>query len=296
MGIVKLAYIFELVASLTHCDSDVLKLNLLTMKTLLLSITLSIIAATSFGQVNFEHTYHIDRQAFYTINIGNDNYKYVIVDYDNDKFSLYNLDHSPFMINVPTVTSLDSGAYEVVYITTDLFDCDSSHIEFALMRPSGMPSNFYVYRTDGTLIWEKDSVKGVYCFGCANGTIDQRPIVNTPTGAKLTLYDLTTMHDYHVYSLCGTLPTMVNRVSQDGNFVEMYPNPSSDMISFKVNPPNNNDDYELVIFNAAMQMIKREKINGARAIDVKGLSSGAYFYSLKTTDKVSQTGKFIITQ
>lgn len=49
--------ICKLAASLTHLDNDRLRLNLLTMKTLLLSIILTLVTVTSFSQAQFNFRY-----------------------------------------------------------------------------------------------------------------------------------------------------------------------------------------------------------------------------------------------
>lgn len=145
-----------------------------------------LLTTSSFAQVTLEHTYNIQlgNWMYYT-DLGNNNYKYLAVDSYNDKFSLYNLDHTPFMLNIQTPISLLPSGFSVGYVTSSLFDCDSTNIEYVLT--STVPTEpFYVYRTDGTLLFQKDSVVAFWCFGCFGG-ISAHPIFNTPAGAKLLL-------------------------------------------------------------------------------------------------------------
>jgi hypothetical protein len=274
-----------------------------TMKTKLLIIIGIVLLNVSNikAQITLEHQYYIHHKNFYPIDLGNNDYKWVIV--DSLGFSLYNLDHSPYLLNVvPPITLVQPSGfqYEVAYISKSLFDCDSTNIEYALTIGSA-GSNFYVYRTDGTLVFEKDSVTGPYNFGGFDGSIIIQPIVNTPNGTKLMLQenDSHGPDNVYVYSLCGTLPTKVFDFSQQKSFVKIYPNPTSQLLNFEITIPDNYNKYELVILNSNGQELKREKTESKSShlsIDVQNYSSGIYYYSLVAKDKVLQSGKFVITK
>src|SRR5207248_10993663 len=48
--------------------------------------------------------------------------------------------------------------YEVAYITKSLFDCDTTTLEYVL--ENGIyPANFYIYRTNGTLLFQREDRK-----------------------------------------------------------------------------------------------------------------------------------------
>lgn len=271
------------------------------MKKLLLVVVIVISAVSVKAQITYEHTYNIsipEQQMLYVTNLDNNNYKYVISDYYNDKFSLYNLDHSPFMLDIPIPVSTDSGEYKVGYITSTLFDCDSTNIEYALMPQSADYSkSFYVFRTDGTLIFSKDSVTVPYQYGTNVGTVEIHGVVNTPTGAKLFLFkNFIGLSVVDVYGLCGTLPVSIAQINQSGFYVRAYPNPALGKISFEITPPGNIEQYEFTIFNSALQPVKSNFIKGETKItlDNPALTTGTYFYSLQSKSKVFQTGKFIL--
>jgi len=265
----------------------------------LLSLSFSFLF--SFSQVNYENAYSLPTSGFeqlWITNLGNNNYKYVHADYLNYKFSLYNLNHTPYILNIAIGMSSDSTTYQIGYITSSLFDCDSTNIEYALMTLSPDPTTkFYVYRTDGTLIFARDSTTVPYCYGCNVGSVQINGIVNTPTGAKLFLFN--SNNTWFVYGLCGVLPENITEINQSSSFVKVFPNPTSHQINFQVTPPSNLEKYELTIFNSAFQTIKTTVITGADNkinLDSEALSSGTYFYSLQNKNKVFQTGKFIVTK
>jgi hypothetical protein len=249
------------------------------------------------AQVMLEHTYNIQSgNQFYFTDLGNNNYKYFSIDYFNDKFSLYNLDHTPFMLNIATGASLQSGLFTIGYITSTLFDCDSNNIEYVITTTSSATQPFYIYRTDGTLLFQKDSVVASWCFGCYGG-ISAHPIFNTPTGTKLILVNQTS-NDWFVYALCGTLPEVISEIEQGNQYVQLFPNPSSDIIILKISTPSSIEESSLSIYNASFQVIGTESIRGNRTITIGNdkLSSGTYFFSLQTKNKILQTGKFILSK
>lgn len=265
------------------------------MKTL--TLLFALIGLTTFGQITLEQTYSTNSgQQFYITNIGDENYKYVLEDNANSVLSLYNLDHSPFLVNIPipVPSSAPANSYEVMYITRSLFDCDTSNVEFVLSAPYAGNLTFFIYRTDGNLIWSKDSVVGPYCFGCHGGSFVNKPIVNTPLGAKMFL--INGSGDNFVYSLCGELPLSLVENENSQNSLKIFPNPASESMTFEIKPPTNGGDYELVIFNSMMQVVSKEKIYSETKMtkSLSEYSSGIYYYSFKSSYKVIQTGKFIV--
>ncbi len=274
----------------------------LTIKILTICVLLFGAFNSINAQVTLEHVYDFHNKQFWVTDIGNNDYKYVIV--DTTGFSLYNLDHSPFLVNfVPPIPVYQApNYYQISYITKSLFDCDSTNIEYVISATNHI-GNFYIYRTDGTLIFERDTVKGPYCFGCGAGSIWSQPIFNTPNGAKLTLfnYNLITGEDssLYVYSLCGTLPASMSEISIGNNYVEVFPNPTNGIINFQISQPNNQEKFKLTIYNSSFQKIDESNINEKKyQLDLKqkSLSAGTYLFDLRTDNKVYQTGKFIITK
>jgi hypothetical protein len=272
-------------------------------KLLLITIVIFLFCIVNIkAQITLEHSYYIQKTEFWVTDIGNNDYKYVFE--DSSGFSVYNLDHSIYLSKVVPPQPLFQlpHVYEISYLTKSLFDCDSTNVEYALSS-TNYEGNYYVYRTDGTLIFEKDSVTGPYCAGCNDGSTNTQPIYNTPNGAKLMLFNhLPTgeQDSLHIYSLCGKLPeNYVFNFSQHQQFVKIFPNPASSSLTFEISLPDNINKYELVIFDNSAKELRREKIgfgNVKFIIDVSNFSSGVFYYSLASKNKVIQTGKFILTK
>lgn len=255
------------------------------------------------AQFTYEHTYTIGfgMEGLFLTNLGDFNLKYVIYDYWHDQLSLYNIDHTPFMLNVPLGVSTDSGySYTIGYITNSLFDCDSSTVEYAQFATGAQDDKtFWVFRTDGTLLFSRDSVTIPYLNGANNGSVTVRGINNTNAGTKLTLFN----HDleFFIYSLCGTLPTSVANMNQrgdDNEYVKVYPVPANNKVNFTITPPDNFMDYKLIISDAQFRTVKAITIRGQREIslDSNTLSAGNYLYTLQCKNRLIQDGKFIISK
>jgi hypothetical protein len=255
-----------------------------------------------YSQITLEQQYIVaGNKLFYITDIGNNDYKYVIM--DTSGFSMYNLDHSPYLLNFvpPVPLGQPPSYYEVAYISKSLFDCVSTTLEYVLEN-GNYPANFYIYRTDGTLLFEGDTVTGPYGIGLLDGSLYQKPIVNTPDGAKLFLFgrDVDGHPDtMSVYSLCGTLPESVSEIPLDNSYVQVFPNPANAIVNFQINPPNNQEKFKLTIYNSLFQKVDEAIILGKDyQLDLrkKPLSSGTYLFDLKTEEKVFQIGKFIISK
>ena len=264
---------------------------------LLLILSALFIWSNAQSQIVLEQTYSTNNgKQLYLINLGNDDYKYFMLDFPNNSFDLYNLDHSPFMLNVQTPVDLEDGIFVVCYVSWDMFDCDSTTLEYVITAPYEGNRPFYVYRTDGSLYWQKDSVQGPYCYGCLGGTLELNPIKNTPDGAKMMLFN--SSGDYFVYALCGELPLVHEELEQRGLSVEVFPNPSSSTTSFRISLPDNLHTYELSVFNMQMQELNSFPVpaNGKLEMDNSSLESGTYIYSLKSENRIVHTGKLMIAK
>lgn len=226
--------------------------------------------------------------------------KYVVCDTVTNSFSLYNMDFSPFLLNIAVPQPFGLFDYQVMYVSRGLFDCDTTNIEYAYGATTTANLPYYVMRTDGTQLFRVDSAFGPYCIGGCQGLSDYtRPIRNTSAGAKLFLYKTNT-GAINIYSLCGSLPTEVlDFSSTNQSFVQLFPNPTSSTLTFQINPPDNMNDFDLVILDNTGREVQRQKVNFSNnkyTMDVTSLSGGMYFYSLCTKTKAYQSGKFIITK
>ncbi len=256
------------------------------------------------AQITYEHTYLGPNSASEVrpqlINMGDNYYKYVEVDYASNQIKLYNLNHSSYAtINVPIALS-NSGEYTIGYVTKSLFDCDTTMFEYAIMPSSNWHNSFYIYRQDGTQLFKRDSTLGPYCFGCFTGSYDVRPVVNSPVGAKLFLMKADVIGYFQttdVYSLCGTLPESLDDLNTaSAQFVRLFPNPNSGLAEFVFDLPGNSKNYELTIFDSSSRIIESIRISGTtkkHRFENSSLSAGLYFFSFKDEKKILQTGKFI---
>ncbi len=260
----------------------------------------------AFSQVTLDYDVDsVNIGTFYPIDLGGNNFKFLKLNTAANTFTLYNMNMTVYMTVAipPSAPTLASG-YIPIYVTTTLFDCDSTNIEYAYSNPyaSVIADTFYIFRTNGNLLLKVDSANGPYAIGGWGGSFDVRPIINTSAGTKLLLqkYDPRGQPEELYYSLCGTLPESVYDFSQGNrSYVKVYPNPSSMLLNFEINAPNNQEEFQLIIFDVTGKEYNRVTLASAQykyTMDVNTLSSGTYIYTLNAKNKVYQTGKFVITK
>lgn len=254
----------------------------------------------SQGQITLDtivHPWNLIGYDFYPIHISDTETKYYFQDTLTNTFSLYNLDFSPFLLGVPVPEPFQPFVYnfEVIYLSRSLFDCDTSNIEYAYTAigsgSTGAYQSFYIMRTDGTQLFKLDSAIAPYCFGCLNGSQEIRPIINTDSGAKLFLYYPSNTNNLHIYSLCGALPISLDKINEgrNQNFIQLFPNPNSGLLTFNVSLPSNTEEFNLIIFDSNSSAILRKNLsflNHNYTIGLRNYSSGIYFYSLCTKNKI----------
>ncbi len=266
-----------------------------------------LLSTSSSAQITYEHTYPYVQgpsgDRIQLADIGGNDFKYIYVDYSTNELNLFNLDHTAYAtVSVP-ITLNNGGEYTIGYVTKSLFDCDTNMFEYAILPGGGGRNNFYVFRQDGSLLFERDSCLAPYGFGEFSGSYDVRPIVNTPAGAKLFLAKADSAGSFQtvdVYSLCGTLPQdIIEGNINFESFVKIFPNPGTGQLHFQFQLPDNIRKYELVIYSSSGNIISVEKIIGTSKeyyLDDSQLSSGTYNYTLNSTNKIIQSGKFIISK
>lgn len=261
------------------------------------------------GQITLDtvvHPWNLIGYDFYPVQISDSETKYYFQDTLTNTFSLYNMDFSPFLMNVSVPEPFNPFVYNylAIYISRSLFDCDSSNIEYAYTAVgsgmSGANKSFYIMRTDGTQLFKLDSAVAPYCFGCLNGSQDIRPIIRTSSGTKLFLYYPSNTNNLNIFSLCGSLPTTSsifdNNVFQS-IIVSISPNPTEGLISFQVNTPDNLEQYELMIYDVRGIEQNRQTVSSGSKnckIDMTQKTNGTYYYKLVSKNQTRKSGKFIL--
>src|SRR3954467_12825003 len=89
---------------------------------------------------------------FRPVQISENETKYYIADTASNTFNLYNMDFTPFMLNIPVpepfinMTGSTPALFQAIYISRTLFDCDSTNIEFAYEAATDPFQTFYIMR------------------------------------------------------------------------------------------------------------------------------------------------------
>jgi hypothetical protein len=220
--------------------------------------------------------------------------KYFVIDYPNETITLYNMNHTLFStITIPVAYTVNT--YYIGFITANLFDCDSTTVEYLLN--SNNPSNYVrVYRDNGTQLININAAILNACNGCAG--VLNFGIFNTPSGTKMLIGN--SNNSQSVYSLCGSLPSGFNDLTATAaggvNRLSANPNPATDYTVIEYNLPQGERNGDLIFTDLQGNTVKKFTVdhtfNDIR-ISTADLPSGTYLYSLQTKSGVSGTKKLI---
>lgn len=116
------------------------------------------------------------------------------------------------------------------------------------------------------------------------GIIDEVKIFN----AALTADQVKSMFAAYPVNTDGTLKTSVNNLSIGK--IDIYPNPAGEFISLK----NLTEATTISVYNPEGQMVISTKLNSSSdRIDVRSLSKGIYFITLRDKNSMVRKGSFI---
>lgn len=248
------------------------------------------------AQITLEQVYPDGKLKLFMVNLEYSGQKYVkkSMDTGNRYMHFYNLDHSfwksinvdPFPIMAYCGPPTPTGAYDALYISESVFDCDGK-IEFLYFSYSDCKWYSAVYNEDGDILLEADS-----CSPLVYVNIPQqyRPIYNTPNGTKLILSHKNGTAS--VYSLPCTLSEDIDLLTID---------PSEDTnLSLSVSPgfydtkvqytlPEGIDQGEIIITNEVGSVISQYIVDNTFSdvlISKRDIGPGTYHYQLMDGDKV----------
>jgi hypothetical protein len=89
--------------------------------------------------------------------------------------------------------------------------------------------------------------------------------------------------------------TSVQELNQKKLVMNVYPNPSIDIVNLSVSNGFDNEQYQLNISNALGEHVRTTNFTGnTNVLSVTGLDSGIYFYTLSSSRKEFYNGKFIV--
>jgi hypothetical protein len=278
------------------------------MKKIALILFVLIITNVVSAQITFENSYPNTDDGFWDkefglVNLGNSNYKYYFVDKGNSQITLYNLNHTVYKsITIP----IGGTKYHIAYLSNSLFDCDTTDVEYMLTTSYINTATYTrIYDENGTLLFNENSSVSIECKPLCSGTITSFPkevIFNTPNGTKMILGY--TDGSTKIYGLCGTLSTVsikdVNNLNESElQLFDAYPNPSSNNVRIDYNLPKDVDEGEILIFSIQGKLIKKYRVDqqfNHITISNNELSTGTYYYQLKTSLGITESKKMIKIQ
>ena len=77
--------------------------------------------------------------------------------------------------------------------------------------------------------------------------------------------------------------------------MSLYPNPANENLTIEIEASEFTQDMQLILINSLGATVKSFLLDAPTTrLDLKDLSSGIYFYSIKNQKNASKSGKFIV--
>jgi hypothetical protein len=274
-----------------------------------LTLLFLIITVACNAQITFEHTYptgSIVKDYLRLVKFSSSGYKYVIN--DTSTITLYNLNHTVYKsIAIPSSPGgfANSAAVHVFNLSEELFDLDSTDIEYLLLyTDNSFIIHSIVYDEIGNILFQKDSIQTY--LGASYGG-NEYFISTTLYGVKMIIGN-NFNGSASVYSLPGFLTCQecsngiinsvveLNRNSQNG-ITNLYPNPTDGQTTIEYNLPQGVSKADLVVYDMRGIEIKRYKVTNAFnsiIINADELAAGTYYYQMQAPSGFYAGKKMIV--
>jgi len=269
----------------------------------------------SDAQITLDHAYPTSTADLYMVNFELSGPKYVLKSQDSGSryLKLYNLNHSlwktidcnPFR-TVKRTNNATVFLFGSFYISETLFDCDTN-IEFIYTSQAGGlldRSIVDIYNEHGMMLFSSDSTDLPMNYGTGLVyLLQQRPIYNTPGGAKMLLDKNVRVGSNWVttplvYNLPCTLSVGVGGLNKQaaGPDLSVVPNPQYYESTIRYTLPEGLDRAEIVVSNMEGKELKRYQVDNtfdSIFIGHSDLPAGTYLYSLVGGGQVLTAKKVI---
>ena len=246
------------------------------------------------GQISLEHSYTTNQLTYTNLKYSGE--KYYLLDAENFKIKIYNLDHSLFKsLDIPV--AYDGFTPTSIYhLSEGLFTNDNKLSFLTIFSNTSNGSMQYKARIsdeNNTILAEIDD--------CSYGL----PIQTKEEGAKLICYinNANYSQSSKVYSLPGSVEMKIenfkNNTAKEITLSKAYPNPSNGITVINYKLPNNEYSGIMEIYNIKGQLVRKynvDKTFSSLHVSSAGLTSGVYNYILKTQTSISQAKQFVITK
>ena len=219
---------------------------------------------------------------------------------DAEGAEIYNLDLSLYTSFDYPDLDFNFGAH---YITTSLFDCDSTQIEYLISGGTSDSSFTRIYHEDGSILLD---LPGYGFFSSTNFTDTEVQIASDENGSYALFSSGFLSNEVVMYRFCGQVPqalaresdgTILSGIMEQENNVgfDLYPNPAGEIVKFEYDLQGHKKA-NLQIFNTSGQLMKELMLGQAFdfiRLNISDLEQGTYIARITTDDGFELSEKFV---
>ena len=220
--------------------------------------------------------------------------KYYQYDYAAHTGALLNLDYTVYRTFV--FPHIPCTSYNVVLITENLFDTDSTTLEYVMSINDTANSGFRIFREDTTLLFQADSGAILYANEySAYRSLPYVPIFNTDSGTKMIVAYGTPFYHTSIYNLPGKLPISCCSSTMSTSVVQLYnkqerlsnnPNPFKESTIIEYTLPKDAGSADLYLYNESGMIVNIYKLSNTQnkfELIASELKAGTYYYKIVTS-------------
>jgi hypothetical protein len=98
------------------------------------------------------------------------------------------------------------------------------------------------------------------------------------------------------YYFINVIPVAIDEIEQNQIEIDIFPNPSQDLIFFKINREYIGEVVIEIFDNMSRLLISEKKSSNEFTVDVRGLKPGMYLYKISNSGQLIDTGKLFVNR
>ena len=268
---------------------------------LLLTVLALFIIHLSHAQLEFQGDFE---KTPFVILIDEDEPVFIFYEAIEESIVLYNMDMT-LLVSMTIPIEYDGPANALFHVSRQLFDCDSTNIEYLITRAGFEPEERFVkiFREDGEEIFSLPE----HYYETQEGIIQNPsigyPLAQVEDGVQFVFRNgfggTQVTSPSKVYKSCGQIPSYSCQILGSGgnvglddnvggvNAYSLHPNPGDNRFEIEYQLPNGQSEGQLLVYSISGQLVLEKRVGEAMRkilVNTSDWETGRYEVVLRTKE------------